>query len=142
MLDLPLYSTKHSLATIPLFLRIIVSPAGYLRALRALCKKHNVLLICDEIQTEFVWEHVWREPLEFAASITALQVLLNENLSARAPRLGEVFRTAVKALNFPFIQTVRDLGLLNAVVIDEERCNAARRARGLDVEGSKRRTVW
>jgi len=30
---------------------IIVPPEGYLKAVAALCKKHNVLLICDEIQT-------------------------------------------------------------------------------------------
>lgn len=30
---------------------IIVPPAGYLKACAELCKKHNVLLICDEIQT-------------------------------------------------------------------------------------------
>lgn len=31
--------------------RIIVPPKGYLSKVHALCKKHNVLLICDEIQT-------------------------------------------------------------------------------------------
>jgi ornithine--oxo-acid transaminase len=30
---------------------IIVPPAGYLKACADICKKHNVLLICDEIQT-------------------------------------------------------------------------------------------
>lgn len=30
---------------------IIVPPKGYLSKVHALCKKHNVLLICDEIQT-------------------------------------------------------------------------------------------
>ncbi|KAF8816884.1 ornithine aminotransferase [Phlegmacium glaucopus] len=30
---------------------IVVPPEGYLRGVAALCKKHNVLLICDEIQT-------------------------------------------------------------------------------------------
>ena len=30
---------------------INVPPSGYLKACAALCKKHNVLLICDEIQT-------------------------------------------------------------------------------------------
>ena len=30
---------------------IIVPPEGYLKRCQALCKKHNVLLICDEIQT-------------------------------------------------------------------------------------------
>ena len=30
---------------------IIVPPAGYLKACEEICKKHNVLMICDEIQT-------------------------------------------------------------------------------------------
>ena len=30
---------------------IIVPPAGYLRAVREICTRHNVLLICDEVQT-------------------------------------------------------------------------------------------
>lgn len=30
---------------------IVVPPAGYLQKVRELCTKHNVLLICDEIQT-------------------------------------------------------------------------------------------
>ncbi len=30
---------------------IIVPPAGYLAACRAICSRHNVLLICDEVQT-------------------------------------------------------------------------------------------
>jgi ornithine--oxo-acid transaminase len=30
---------------------IVVPPAGYLSACAAICKKHNVLMICDEIQT-------------------------------------------------------------------------------------------
>ncbi len=31
----------------------IVAPAGFLRALRTICDKHNILLIADEIQTGF-----------------------------------------------------------------------------------------
>jgi hypothetical protein len=31
--------------------RIVVPEDGYLAEVHALCKKHNVLLICDEIQT-------------------------------------------------------------------------------------------
>ena len=31
--------------------RIVVPPAGYLQKVRELCTKHNVLLVCDEIQT-------------------------------------------------------------------------------------------
>ena len=30
---------------------IVVPPAGYLRAVREICTRHNVLMICDEIQT-------------------------------------------------------------------------------------------
>ncbi len=30
---------------------IVIPPAGYLRQCEAICRKHNVLLICDEIQT-------------------------------------------------------------------------------------------
>jgi len=30
---------------------IVVPPSGYLRQVRELCSQHNVLLICDEIQT-------------------------------------------------------------------------------------------
>jgi len=31
--------------------RVVVPDEGYLARVQALCKKHNVLLICDEIQT-------------------------------------------------------------------------------------------
>jgi ornithine--oxo-acid transaminase len=30
---------------------IIVPPAGYLKAVRELCTRHNVLMVCDEVQT-------------------------------------------------------------------------------------------
>ncbi len=30
---------------------IVVPPAGYLRAVREICTRHNVLMVCDEIQT-------------------------------------------------------------------------------------------
>lgn len=30
---------------------VVVPPEGYLKAVEQLCKKHNVLLICDEVQT-------------------------------------------------------------------------------------------
>ena len=31
--------------------RIVVPPKGYLKEVAQLCKKHNVLFICDEVQT-------------------------------------------------------------------------------------------
>ena len=49
---------RHHTHTIAIFVEpvqgeagIIVPPAGYLRELRSLCDEHNVLLICDEIQS-------------------------------------------------------------------------------------------
>ncbi|KIM57552.1 hypothetical protein SCLCIDRAFT_1132814 [Scleroderma citrinum Foug A] len=33
----------------------VVPPSGYLASVRELCTKHNVLLICDEIQTGLGW---------------------------------------------------------------------------------------
>ena len=47
-------SASHTLIFVLLTLtpfRIVVPPAGYLQKVRELCTKHNVLLICDEIQT-------------------------------------------------------------------------------------------
>lgn len=48
---------------------ILFPPAGYMAALRALCTKHNVLLIWDEIQTgfcrtgkRFAWQHEDAKP--------------------------------------------------------------------------------
>ncbi|KAJ7802734.1 pyridoxal phosphate-dependent transferase [Mycena olivaceomarginata] len=78
-------------------------------------------------------------PLACAVVITALDILVEEDLSVHTARLGEAFRLSVLVLTSPYIETVRGLGLLNAVVIDEDTCNAAR---GQDVVGNKQRTAW
>ena len=39
------------IANIVSILRIVVPPESYLQRVRDLCTKHQVLLICDEIQT-------------------------------------------------------------------------------------------
>lgn len=149
---------------------IVVPEDGYLAACHALCKKHNVLLICDEIQTGLCrtgkmlccehdnvrpdivllgkalsggvypvsavladrdimlciqpGEHgstYGGNPLGCAVAITALEVLVEEDLSRRATELGERFRQGVRAINSPLVQEVRGRGLLNAVVIDESQ---------------------
>ncbi|GJJ14021.1 hypothetical protein Clacol_008278 [Clathrus columnatus] len=156
---------------------IVVPDDGYLARVHSLCKKHNVLLICDEIQTGLCRtgkmlaceydnvrpdivllgkalsggvypvsavladKHIMHviqpgehgstyggNPLGCAVSITALQVLQDENLAARAVRLGEHFRTKIRALNHPLVATVRGKGLLNAVVIDESKSMSGRTA--------------
>ncbi|KAF8588034.1 ornithine aminotransferase [Ramaria rubella] len=156
---------------------IVVPDDGYLSRVHAVCKKHNVLLICDEIQTGLCRTgrmlccdhdgikpdivllgkalsggvypvsavlankdvmHVIQpgehgstyggNPLGCAVAITALQVLIDEKLGPRAARLGEHFRTSVRAFNHPLVQEVRGRGLLNAVVINEEKSERGRTA--------------
>ena len=67
-------------------------------------------------------------PLGCAVAMTALDVLVDEDLANRADVLGEKFRSAVRAINSPLVKTVRGRGLLNAVVIDEERSVKGRTA--------------
>lgn len=69
-----------------------------------------------------------RNPLGCAVAITALQVLVDEGLARRAEVLGEVFRSAVRAINSPLVKLVRGRGLLNAVVIDESQSSKGRTA--------------
>jgi len=60
--------------------------------------------------------------------MTALRVLVDEKLAEQARILGEKFRSAVRAINSPLVQAVRGRGLLNAVVIDEEKSSRGRTA--------------
>ena len=68
-------------------------------------------------------------PLGCAVAITALDVLVEENLAQRAFDLGKKFRAAVRAIDSPLVKTVRGRGLLNAMVIDESK-------------STRRRTAW
>jgi ornithine--oxo-acid transaminase len=151
---------------------IVVPDDSYLSDVRALCDKHNVLLICDEIQTGIARTgkmlcHEWsgikpdlvllgkaisggmypvsavlgsREvmltiepgthgstyggnPLGSAVAIRALELIEEENMVERAETLGQKFRQGLKDLNNPMITTIRGKGLLNAIVIDEEKTN-------------------
>jgi 4-aminobutyrate aminotransferase-like enzyme len=65
--------------------------------------------------------------------MTALDVLIEENLAERASRLGEYFRSAVRALNSPHITEVRGKGLLNAIVMDEKKSRKGKIERGSSV---------
>ncbi len=56
-------------------------------------------------------------PLSCAVATAAMQVILDEGLIQRAAKLGEVFRSELKAMNSPYVELVRGKGLLNAAVI-------------------------
>lgn len=151
---------------------VVVPDEDYLSRVQDLCKKHNVLLICDEIQTGIgrtgrmlcsEWAGIKPDmvtlgkaisggmypvsavlsskevmlvvepgthgstyggnPLGCAVSIRALEIMQEEDLTAKAEKLGNIFRDGLKALNNPIIKTIRGKGLLNAVVIDESAAN-------------------
>jgi len=62
-------------------------------------------------------------PLACAVAIAALKVVKEENLVERAAELGEYFRSALREINSPLVETIRGKGLLNAIVIDESKTN-------------------
>ena len=56
-------------------------------------------------------------PMACAVTEAALDVLVEEDLTARARAAGERCRAGVEAFNSPLVSLVRGRGLLNAVVI-------------------------
>lgn len=149
---------------------VVVPPASYLTEAQALCKEHNVLLICDEIQTGIgrtgrmlcsEWSDIKPDmvtlgkaisggmypvsavlsskeimmvvepgthgstyggnPLGCAVSIRALEIMQEEDLTAKAEHLGQILRKGLEDLKAPMITTVRGRGLLNAIIIDESK---------------------
>ncbi|WVR06849.1 ornithine-oxo-acid transaminase [Kwoniella sp. DSM 27419] len=156
---------------------IYVPDEGYLAKCQEICKKHNVLFICDEIQTGlartgkmlcYEWDNIKPDmvilgkalsggmypvscvlaskeimlcikpgehgstyggnPLGCAVAMTALDVLVKENLVERSAKLGEIFRSELRKLNSPFIKIIRGRGLFNGVVIDEKASKKGRTA--------------
>lgn len=64
-------------------------------------------------------------PLACKVSIAALRVLKDEQMAANATEMGQLFRTALAAINSPHINLIRGKGLLNAIVIDHPNQEAA-----------------
>ncbi|KAF2759282.1 ornithine aminotransferas-like protein [Pseudovirgaria hyperparasitica] len=151
---------------------IVVPDENYLREVKSLCEKHNVLLICDEIQTGiartgkmlcYEWSGIKPDmvllgkaisggmypvscvlaskeimltvepgthgstyggnPLGCAVAIRALELIQEESMVERAQNLGELFRQGLRKINNPMLTLVRGKGLLNAIVIDEDKTN-------------------
>ncbi|KAI1769051.1 ornithine aminotransferase [Hypoxylon sp. FL1150] len=151
---------------------VVVPDDDYLEKVHALCKKHNVLMICDEIQTGIgrtgrmlcsQWSNIKPDmitlgkaisggmypvscvlsskeimlvvepgthgstyggnPLGCAVSIRALELMEEEQLTQKAEKFGNMFRSGVESFKSPVVKTIRGKGLLNAVVIDESKTN-------------------
>jgi len=56
-------------------------------------------------------------PLAAAVSITALDIIMDENLAQNAEEMGQIFRQEMKAIPSALIESVRGKGLLNAIAI-------------------------
>jgi ornithine--oxo-acid transaminase len=146
---------------------VIIPEKGYLKKVREICNKHNVLFIADEVQTGLgrtgkllCCEHedvkpdllvlgkalgggvypvsavlannavmevlkpgqhgstFGGNPLACAVAMASVQVILDENLSDNASRMGQLFRDMLSAIESPIIKSVRGLGLLNAIEIN------------------------
>jgi ornithine--oxo-acid transaminase len=146
---------------------VIIPEKGYLKKVREICNKHNVLFIADEVQTGLgrtgkllCCEHedvkpdllvlgkalgggvypvsavlannavmevlkpgqhgstFGGNPLACAVAMASVQVILDENLSDNASRMGQLFRDMLSAIESPLIKSVRGLGLLNAIEIN------------------------
>ena len=146
---------------------IIVPPDGYLKACEALCRKHNVLLIADEVQTGLgrtgkllACEHedvkpdglilgkalgggivpvsmflAKREvmsvftpgdhgstfggnPLAAAVGLEALNILVEDDLSACSASMGSYMLDALSEMNSPLIKGIRGIGLFVGVEIN------------------------
>jgi len=64
-------------------------------------------------------------PLACAVAMVALQVMQDENLAQNAFYLGNFFRSQLSAIQSPMIKEVRGKGLLNAIVINSKKKDAA-----------------
>jgi ornithine--oxo-acid transaminase len=65
-------------------------------------------------------------PLACVVARAAIEVLLEENLAEKAAKLGEVFRSELRAMDSPVVELVRGKGLLNAAVIKPHERNGAK----------------
>lgn len=60
-------------------------------------------------------------PLACSVAVEALQVVLDENLTENAQKMGEIFRSEVEKMieKYDFLKAVRGKGLLNAILIND-----------------------
>jgi ornithine--oxo-acid transaminase len=64
-------------------------------------------------------------PLACKVAIESLQVLLDENLTENAAKLGLLFREELNKINSSLVSEIRGKGLLNAMIIKHEDADAA-----------------
>ncbi|PIE06277.1 MAG: ornithine--oxo-acid transaminase [Sorangium cellulosum] len=147
---------------------IILPPEGYLKRVREICAKHNILMMLDEVQTGlartgkmFAFQHEEVKPdvlilgkalgggllpvsacvgtkevmsvlkpgehgstfggmpLSMTVANEAIDILVEEDLSNRADRLGKKAIETLRAANLEGVQEVRGRGLLIGVQFED-----------------------
>jgi ornithine--oxo-acid transaminase len=163
---------------------IVVPPPGYLAECADICRRNNVLLLCDEVQTGLgrtgallACRHEGVRPdgvilgkalggglypvsafladravmdvfrpgdhgstfggnaLAAAVGLAALDLLVEEDLAARAAELGAWFLDRLRALKHPLIRAARGRGLLIGIELDTRRVGAREAAEALLAAG-------
>ncbi len=117
---------------------VVVPPAGYLKAARAITAATGALLVLDEVQTGVGRTGNWFEyqahegvlpdvvtlakglggnPVACAAGLAVLDTIADDGLLENVKRQSERLRDGIEALNHPLIGYVRGAGLLLGIVL-------------------------
>lgn len=152
---------------------IVVPPEKYLQRCAEICRKHNILLVADEIQTglgrtgklfAYEYDHIKPDavilgkalgggilpvsafltsteimnvftpgdhgstfggnPIAAQVGLTALKVLVEEDLIKKAAEKGNYFLQQLKKIKSPLIKNIRGKGLLIGIEIDKTKTSA------------------
>jgi ornithine--oxo-acid transaminase len=133
---------------------IIVPPVGYLKAVRDICTRHNVLmgkalgggllpvsafLARADVMAQFTpGDHgstFGGNPLAAAVGLAALNLLESENLADLAMAQGDYLMRELRRMNHPAVVEVRGKGLLIGVEIDPAVATARTVCEALIQEG-------
>jgi ornithine--oxo-acid transaminase len=64
-------------------------------------------------------------PLASVVATESLQVLIDEKMAENAEEMGSLFRQGLHNINSSYIKTIRGKGLMNAIVVDHPKKDAA-----------------
>ncbi|VDN23792.1 unnamed protein product [Gongylonema pulchrum] len=110
---------------------VVVPDEGYLKGVRELCTKHNVLFIADEVQTGLGHsqrllcshhENVRPDIVTLGKALSGgtYPVVLDEKLPENAAKMGKILMDELRKLPKSVVSVVRGKGLLCAIVLKKK----------------------